>query len=103
MIDNSNLDIYTIGHSTHRQEAFLAMLHTFHIEVLVDVRAYPGSRYLPHFNKKNMEIWLPENKIDYVHMRELGGRRRKNLSVDESLVAGWRHDSFRNYAAYALT
>lgn len=97
------IDIYTIGHSTHSKEEFLSILQTYEIDLLVDVRAYPGSRYLPHFNQENMRVWLPQSNIEYLHLSDLGGRRRKNISIDESLVAGWRHISFRNYAAYALS
>lgn len=97
------MNIFTIGHSTHSKLEFLAILKTYDIERLVDVRSYPGSRYMPHFNQENMKQWLPESNIEYFHMPDLGGRRRKNKEIDESIVAGWRHVSFRNYAAYALS
>lgn len=95
--------IYTIGHSTHNQDEFVSLLKEYNIEILVDVRSYPGSRYCPQFNKENMRIWLNNNNIQYVHMPELGGRRRKLYNIDESLIDGWTHISFRNYAAYTLT
>lgn len=97
------MDIYTIGHSTHSIEEFLSLLKAYGIEELVDVRSYPGSRRLPHFNKENMEKWVSENGIVYTHMPGLGGRRKKNPEIDPALVAGWRNTSFQNYAAYSLT
>ena len=97
------MDIYTIGHSTHSIEEFISLLKTYEIELLVDVRSYPGSNYMPQFNKENMEKWVPENGIEYMHMPSLGGRRKKNHDIDESLVDGWRNTSFQNYAAYSLT
>lgn len=97
------MNIYTIGHSTHSREEFLDLLKAYEIETLVDVRAYPGSRRLPQFDKEEMEKWLPEQSIRYLHFPVLGGRRKKNREIDESLVDGWKNTSFRNYAAYSLT
>lgn len=97
------MKIYTIGHSTHTQEEFVALLKECGIEVLADIRSFPGSKYVPQFNKENMEIWLPENNIQYLHLSELGGRRNKSKEIDESFVNGWKNAAFRNYAAYTLT
>lgn len=97
------MDIYTLGHSTHSKEEFIALLKKYQIERLVDVRSFPASRYVPQFNKENMEIWLPQNNIKYTHLPELGGRRSKSKIIDELLVDGWRNAAFRNYAAYSLT
>ena len=97
------MDIYTFGHSTHSQEEFLNILKSYNIETLVDVRSYPGSKYVPQFNKENMEVWVPENNIEYIHMKELGGRRKGNKDLDKSLVDGWENQAFRNYAGYTLT
>lgn len=97
------MDIYTIGHSTHSIEEFISILKKYKIEVLVDVRSYPGSKYVPQFNKENMKSWVIENGIEYIHMSELGGRRKKNEEIDESLIEGWRKAPFRNYAAYTFT
>lgn len=97
------MDIYTVGHSTHSSDEFVSLLKTYDVEAIVDVRSYPGSNYMPQFNKENMEEWLPENGISYLHMPTLGGRRKKNHDIEESLVDGWRNTSFQNYAAYSLT
>ena len=94
---------YTIGHSTHSAEEFVSLLKAYDIESLVDVRSYPGSRHEPQFNQENMKKWLPEASIEYHHMTDLGGRRKKNQDIDYSLVDGWRNNSFKNYAAYTLT
>lgn len=95
--------IYTIGHSTHTEEEFLDLLKQHGTELLADVRSYPGSRHVPQFNRENMEQWLPEQGIGYLHLKDLGGRKRKIEGIDEKLVNGWRNESFRNYAAYSLT
>lgn len=90
----SNL-IWTIGHSTHSLERFIAMLHSFQITMLVDIRNYPGSRRYPHFNKEALQISFPENAIQYFHLKELGGRRKP---VKNSINTAWRNDAFRGYA-----
>ena len=97
------MDIYTIGHSTHSSEEFISLLQSYDVETLVDVRSYPGSNHMPQLNKENIEKWLPESGISYLHMPSLGGRRKKNREIDASLVDGWRNTSFQNYAAYSLT
>jgi uncharacterized protein (DUF488 family) len=89
--------IWTIGHSTHTLEDFIAMLHSFKIKLLVDIRSYPGSRRYPHFNKENLALSLPQNGIAYLHLAKLGGRRKTN---PDSKNTAWRHPAFRSYADY---
>jgi len=93
--------VYTIGHSTRTLEELVAALQAHGIDVLVDIRAFPMSRRLPHFNRESLERELPKQGIEYVWMKELGGRRRKIR--DDSPNTGLRNDSFRNYADYMLT
>lgn len=73
MVSNT---VWTIGHSTHSLEEFVAMLHSFQIQMLVDIRNFPGSRRYPHFNKDALEVSLPLHDIQYMHLKELGGRRK---------------------------
>ncbi len=95
-----NKTIWTIGHSTRTLEELVEMLHSFKIEMVVDIRSYPGSRRYPHFNKEALEISLPENDIQYFHLKELGGRRKVNT---DSKNTAWRHLAFRGYADYMET
>ena len=100
MKTNQSKIVWTIGHSTHTLDEFVAMLHSFEIDIVVDVRSYPGSRKFPQFNKETLEVSLPENGIEYIHLRKLGGRRK----VDpESKNTSWRHAAFRGYADYMET
>src|SRR5271165_6478364 len=59
------------------------------------------SRRLPHFNRESLEVELPKHSIDYIWMKELGGRRKKIRN--DSPNTGLRNGSFRNYADYMLT
>lgn len=97
------LDIYTIGHSTHSKEDFLAMLHKAKIEVLADVRAFPASRKFPQFNQDDFKKWLAEGDIQYEYFPLLAGRRNKSRLIQEELNEGWNNQSFHNYADYTLT
>lgn len=92
--------IWTIGHSTHPLKEFVDMLQSFNIEKVADIRSFPGSRKFPQFNKEALEISLPQNNIEYIHIKELGGRRKGNK---DSKNTGWRHIAFRSYADYMET
>lgn len=93
-------EIWTIGHSTHTLEELVAMLRSFEIGVVADIRSFPGSRRYPHFNKENLELSLPQHGFEYVHLVELGGRRKVR---PDSINTGWQHPAFRGYADYMET
>lgn len=90
-------EIWTIGHSTHPLEVFVETLTSFNIEVLVDVRSFPGSRRYPHFNQEGLKLSLPAAGIEYRHFPDLGGRRRAR---PDSNNMAWRNKTFRGYADY---
>jgi len=96
----SEKTIWTIGHSTRSMEEFLSLLRVFSIELVADIRSYPGSRRFPHFNKSHLEKFLPGQNIAYVHLPELGGRRNP---IPESNNTVWRIAAFRGYADYMET
>jgi uncharacterized protein (DUF488 family) len=92
--------IWTIGHSNHELEYFIQTLKSFKIQTLADIRGLPGSSKYPWFNKEYLSEWLPKNEILYIHLAELGGRRKVRK---DSINSGWRLDSFRGYADYMET
>jgi uncharacterized protein (DUF488 family) len=72
------------------------------VDLLVDVRRYPGSRRHPHFSRDQMDLSLPEHGIAYEWWGEtLGGRRKPESHHDRHIA--WRNASFRAYAAYMDT
>lgn len=89
--------IWTIGHSTRTFKELIDILRSFHIECLADIRSFPGSKRYPHFNKEALEVLLPENNIKYIHLQDLGGRRKV---MPDSVNTGWYHEAFRGYADY---
>lgn len=93
--------IYTIGHSTRTFDELVAALRAHGVATLVDIRAFPISRRLPHFNRESLEGELPKRGIKYVWRKELGGYRKQIRN--DSPNTGLRNNSFRNYADYMLT
>lgn len=76
------------------------MLKSQNIELLADVRRFPGSRRLPHFNQENLSQSLADAGIEYVHFLELGGRRK---ALPNSPNTVWRNEAFRAYADFMMT
>ena len=69
------LSIFSIGHSNHSFADFLGLLQKYQIEVLVDIRSQPYSKYTPHFTSTNLKKLIRENGLKYLFMgQELGGR-----------------------------
>ncbi len=67
--------IYTIGHSIHSIEAFLALLARHNIDVVADVRSVPYSRWQPQYNREAIRSALREHNIRYGFFgAELGAR-----------------------------
>jgi uncharacterized protein (DUF488 family) len=67
--------VFTIGHSTHTQERFIALLRQHSITALGDVRSTPYSRMNPQFNRVDLEKTLLATGIEYRFLgKELGGR-----------------------------
>jgi hypothetical protein len=95
------LTLYTIGHSTRSLEELIAAVQAHSIKTLVDIRSFPTSRRLPHFNRESLETALPAVGIRYEWMKELGGRRKKTLDISPNTAL--RNDSFRNYADHMLS
>ena len=69
--------IYTLGTSTRSAEEFVRLLTGHGMEVVVDVRRFPSSRF-EHFRGEKLAGLLAEVGIDYIYMgEELGGYRRE--------------------------
>ena len=94
------LSIWTVGHSTRSQEDFNEILLAHEIEVLVDVRSFPGSRRYPHFNKPELSHQLESIGLLYWHLPALGGRRTPS---PDSKNTAWRNSSFRAYADHMVS
>jgi len=66
---------FTLGHSNHDLSAWFALLRQHGVEMVVDVRSSPYSRYVPQFDKEILQRSLEEAGIRYLFLgSELGGR-----------------------------
>ena len=92
--------VYTIGHSTHSFDEFLAMLRAHKVTSVVDVRTVPGSRHNPQFGQNELSESLRSHDMEYTWMKPLGGLRH---TTKASVNLAWRNASFRGYADYMQT
>lgn len=74
-MDNPEIIVWTIGHSTHSYERFLELLRDTGITAIADVRTSPYSRHFPQFNQDVLKAELKMDGIAYSFLgKELGGR-----------------------------
>ena len=92
--------LWTVGHSTRSASEFLLVLAAQRIELVADVRRFPGSRRLPQFDASALREALAARDIAYHWIEALGGRRRPDPA---SPNVGWRHPAFRAYADHVST
>ena len=92
--------IFTIGHSNHSIDEFIALLNRHYIEAMVDIRRFPSSRRLPHFNRPSLAEALAENGIEYHWLEAIGGHRKEGLPDSPNL--GVKDEALRNYADHML-
>jgi uncharacterized protein (DUF488 family) len=92
--------IFTLGHSTLPIDQFIALLQTYGIACVADVRTVPRSRHNPQFTSDALARALKAVNIEYVPVPALGGLRHARK---DSINSGWRNESFRGYADYMQT
>lgn len=92
--------VLTVGHSTRSAAELVDLLRGAKVELLVDVRRFPGSRRHPQFGRESLRATLAAAGIRYEHEEELGGRR---LPRPDSPNGGLRDEAFRGYADHTLT
>ena len=101
------MEIYTIGHSNHKWEFFLSLLKQNKIEMLIDVRAVPRSRFAPWANKALGEF-LAKEGIKYRWLGDkLGGNpalmKERGKKISKADFAGWdRRESYQQAIAALL-
>ncbi len=93
----TNMQVFTIGHSTRPLEEFIALLSASQVTLLVDIRLVPASRRFPQFAQAALAMSLASAGVDYLHLKDLGGRRTPRV---DSPHVGWRSRVFRGYADY---
>jgi uncharacterized protein (DUF488 family) len=92
--------IYTIGHSTRKEQEFLETLAKYSIDIVADIRTLPRSRWNPQFNRTSLEKSLPQSGIQYMHIPQLGGLREPS---SKSVNGGLKNPALRGYADHMET
>ena len=87
---STDIQIYTIGHSSHPLGSFLWLLQKHGIEALADIRSSPGSRRHPHFSKESLSASLADEDIEYHWLDALGGHRSTNQGRSAVAESGSR-------------
>lgn len=82
--------LFSIGHSNHSAAEFSALLERAGIEVLVDVRSRPASRFCPWFNRRALESALAGAGIEYRFAGELLGGKDPVAIADPLFVGAMR-------------
>src|SRR5512140_2391880 len=78
------LSALTLGHSRHPLDKFLALLRQHEVDVLVDVRSHPFSRFSPHFSRKALEGAVTDASRRYLFLGDaLGGRPQLRACYDD--------------------
>ena len=99
--------IYTIGHSNHPAEHFIALLRQHEIDVVADVRSTPFSRFNPQFNREKLTASLREAGMRYLFLGEELGARSKDPGCYEGNRVSYtklaRSDLFRQGLDRVLT
>ncbi len=77
--------VFTIGHSNHTPDAFLTLLKRHRIDLVVDVRSRPYSRFAPHFHIKRIQRALRGADVEYLFLgKELGGMPEEDEFYDKA-------------------
>lgn len=92
--------LLTVGHGRLDRGSLGSLLRSAEVELLVDVRRYPGSRTNPDVKREALAKWLPGLGIGYRWEERLGGRRRVDGGSPDTW---WQVEQFRAYAAHTRT
>jgi uncharacterized protein (DUF488 family) len=94
------ITVFTIGHSTRSLDDFISLLKEHNIKQVIDIRTIAKSRHNPQFNQASLRQALKNHRINYRHMKGLGGLRHAHK---DSINTAWHNLSFRGYADYMQT
>ena len=93
------MSLLTVGHGPASAQQLSELLTNAGVDLLVDIRRYPGSRAHPHLSRDALQTWLPEEGVAYRWEERLGGRRRLDKGAQPA-DTWWRVEAFRAYAEH---
>lgn len=96
--------LLTFGHGRLDTDALRSLVRDAGIELVVDVRRFPGSRHNEAASRDRLPRTVAEAGADYRWDERLGGRRHLSSAEDAgSPDTWWRVAAFRAYAAHTRT
>jgi uncharacterized protein (DUF488 family) len=95
-------ELLTVGHGRASEDELPALLKGAAVELVVDIRRFPGSRTSPHLARDALTERLPRDGVAYRWDERLGGRRSLPRDVP-SPDTWWTVPAFRAYAAHTRT
>lgn len=82
--DNEHGKLFTIGHSNHSLDDLIKLLIYNNVQVLVDVRSHPYSKFASQFDSPLLKRAVIGKGIKYMYFgRELGGRPHDPTFYDQ--------------------
>ncbi len=94
-------ELLTVGHGRLDEASFGGLLREASVDLLVDVRRFPGSRANPAVSRDALPSWLPSVGVAYRWEERLGGRRTP--PAGDAQDPWWQVAAFRGYAAHTRT
>jgi uncharacterized protein (DUF488 family) len=99
-IEKKKRGVYTIGYGRTEVETFICTLIKARVNLVVDVRSIPYSKYNPEYKKENLEKSLKKSNIEYLWMECLGGSPKDKKLYDKDGVVNYSKiastNSFKN-------
>ena len=93
--------LLTVGHGRQDREQLAALLTAAGVELLVDIRRFPGSSTNPAAAKGAVPEVTRSVGIDYRWEEDLGGRRSLSAAQRRSSPdTWWRVEAFRAYSEW---
>lgn len=81
---DTDYTVFSVGHSNNTIDHFVELLRVPAVDVVIDIRSHPYSRFAPHFNREPLKETLMRAGVRYGFLgRELGGRPNGDEFYDE--------------------
>lgn len=77
--------ILSLGHSNRKLEEFMAILKNNKVEVIIDARTHPFSRFCPHYSKNALWRALEVENILYLWRGNSIGGKGLNVGYEDTI------------------
>lgn len=81
----SSICIWSLGHGAKPLNVFLKKLKEYKIDLVIDARSYPVSRFHSHYNKMPLQRALAKETIKYLWRGTSIGGRAENVGYEQTI------------------